>query len=458
MVASVSDSNDLGGAFAAVGLDPQLAGAISAASSLSQAIDQFSSSQVSAAAITQQSKAVVSPATTNTNANPRRFEPSSGVWEAVHYANDLISHQPKYKFLFKVSLVGFPSGDSDHFVTRCDKPKIQLNHTDVNYYNFRTKVLTSVTMGPMSMTFLDEIGDSVNYFFAEYMKQVSGQAQGYTGIDNGSSTSSSSKPYKSAASVGKAIIIQQIFGNGTADNKFTFKNPRIESFDFDELSMEDSTSGSTMSITFNYDALECSSGGGQPLYTWGATDIGAGGGSSNFANGGGETPQYDVVRGSFGSPMSGRSSVTRQRTSDMTGQFGAGGVPTALADLMGDYNTDGPFQQYAVGSSDSILDRGIQSTFDNIRSGFNMSYGGALEEGLNRAGGLANQLGLGSEFSDINGSLGGAREALSGVISEVAGPVAGVIDDARFVVRETISEVSSTVSSTVSNAVSSLFG
>ncbi len=375
--------SDLSNAFSQIGLDPSLAESVSASTSLSQAVDQFSSNQLHGSAADQIREALgtVLPPILRTPplSGGLRFTPAAREWESVHYANDLINRQPKFKFLFKVQFKGFPDqvGEAMHFVTRCDKPKVQLNHTDVNYYNFRSRVLTSVTFAPLSITFLDEIGDSVNHFFKSYLREVSGQGQGYTGIDGGNADSSSSIPYSNGSSAGREIIVQQIFGNGLADNKFIFKNPRIESFDFDELAMDDSTTGSTMTLSFHYDALECQTGNGRPAYTWGDTDISAGGGTSNFANGGADTSLNEsATTGSAGSINAGRSPVIFPRMSDVAdlGEF-----PTALADLVNNTPIGGPNQENAISSAASTLDRGIQDTFSQIKSGFNLKFSGNQE-------------------------------------------------------------------------------
>lgn len=377
--------SDLSNAFSQIGLDPSLADSVSASSSLSQAIDQFSSNQLSGSAAEQFREALgtVLPPILRTAplSGGLRFTPAAREWESVHYANDLINRQPKFKFLFKVQFKGFPDqvGEAMHFVTRCDKPKVQLNHTDVNYYNFRSRVLTSVTFAPLSITFLDEIGDSVNHFFKSYLREVSGQGQGYTGIDGGNADSSSTIPYATGSSAGREIIVQQIFGNGLADNKFIFKNPRIESFDFDELAMDDSTTGSTMTLSFHYDALECQTGNGRPAYTWGDTDISAGGGTSNFANAGADTVLTETVTtGSAGSINAGRSSVVLPRMSDVADSVR--GFPSAIADLVNSNPRPNQANQAdAISSAYSTLDRGIQDTFSQIKSGFNLKFSGSQE-------------------------------------------------------------------------------
>jgi hypothetical protein len=214
----------------------------------------------------------------------------TGSYESIHYADDLNKHYPKFKFLFKVKFVGFPGQDFEYYVHRCDKPKVRFNHTDVNYYNFRTRVLTSVIYEPLQLTFLDEVGNSVFNFFLAYLRQTSGTGQGNYGIDKGWGDASSSVPYANgyAYTNGQKIILEQIFvnpvSNGPQSNRFTFINPRIEMFDYDELSHEDSASGSNATITFSYDAIDAETQQDDTLYSWGITDLFRAGGTSGVPN------------------------------------------------------------------------------------------------------------------------------------------------------------------------------
>ena len=205
----------------------------------------------------------------------------SGEWDALSYAGDLNQHHPKFKFLFKVNFNGFPGGNFSYFVHRCDKPKVRFNHTEVNYYNFRTKVLTSTTFDPLTFTFLDEIGNTVNAFFVQYMAARSMQGAGKASI-NGGAEYSSTVPYKNGYSGdqpnGTTVQIQQVFANGLASNIFTLVNARIDALEFDELSMEQ-TAGSMMTCTVSYDAITCTTIGGgaeapgQLVNHWGNNDL-----------------------------------------------------------------------------------------------------------------------------------------------------------------------------------------
>lgn len=320
---------------------------------------------------------------------------ASGSWESVHYADDLNAHHPKFKFLFKVTFSGFIGGAShppfSAFVTRCDRPKVRLNHTDVNYYNFRTRVLTSVTYEPLSMSFLDEIGNSVNSFFVAYLAQRSGTGRGNYGIDKGFGDASSSLPYSRGYTeqLGQRIVLEQIFANGTMTNRFIFINPRIESFDFDELSMEDSNNGSLMNLTFSYDALECYTVYGSVEYTWGQTDLLRGGGTSGMSNGGQSSLWDNGGMGAMsvdgrninGSPRSTSPADVIynavKQGADMLVQ-----VPNSLSGLVGDGLTAiGGLAGGVISSAGDVISSVIEGTLGAIKDGSNMTTGANVANG-----------------------------------------------------------------------------
>lgn len=311
---------------------------------------------------------------------------TGGEWESVHYANDLNAHHPKFKFLFKVQFHGFPGGSFSYFVHRCDKPKVRFNHVDVNYYNFRTKVLTSTTFDPLTFTFLDEIGNTVNSFFALYTAQRSKQGNGLASIAGGEYFSSS-VPYENGFSAGRKIEIQQIFANGVATNIFTLINPRIDAFEFDDLNME-MTAGSMMTCTVSYDAISCETTGSETINSWGNTDLLRGGGTSGAANAGatsigeaGAVEPSSASGGGIGGDTSFLSPQAQNAFAVAAGAFAAANnVPPALADLIiptsisalnSSFNQPG-----VVGSSGDIISQGIQDTLSSIASGANLKFGG----------------------------------------------------------------------------------
>ena len=304
-----------------------------------------------------------------------------GEFESVHYADDLNNHHPKLKFLFKVQFNGFPGGNFSYFVHRCDKPKVRFNHTEVNFYSFRTKVLTSVGFDPLSFTFLDEIGNTVNSFFAQYVAARSNQGNGRASITGGGEYSSTI-PYDNGYSSGATVEIQQIFGNGLATNIFTLINARIDAFD--ELNMELSA-GSMMSCTVSYDAISCKTTGPNKINSWGQTDLYAGGGTSGQMNAGSSSTDVGTPASGTGGGIGGQKSfLTTQTDSAFKVAIGAltTQVPPALADLVTPQSIVAltKFNQPGViSSSGNILSQNIQNTIKSITSGDNLKFGGSGE-------------------------------------------------------------------------------
>lgn len=313
------------------------------------------------------------------------FGGASGEWQSTEYAYDLNRHHPKLKFLFKVGFYGFvPNVREFYFyVHRCDKPKVKVLHQDINYYNFRTRVPTGVLFEPLTMEFLDEIGNSVNEFFVAYMRERSGTGSGSWGINNGFGSATSLKPYtvNGGYGSGQKIILEQIFANGTKTNQFHFINPRIEAFDFNEVTMEESA-GSMMTIQFSYDALLCETVGHYENPTWGNTDLLRGGGTSGPGNGGasslGESGSYSPQSASglgIGSASS-NNSVYQGELLSTAGTVSQ--IPATLANLastgvqaISAYN-----HKDVIGSSQNTLSSSIQNTLQSIVSGSNLQFGG----------------------------------------------------------------------------------
>lgn len=334
------------------------------------------------------------------NPNPQglQFQGKSGEWTALHYADDLVAHHPKFKFIFKVKFEGFGTNDEFYYyVHRCDKPNITLEHQDVNYYNFRSRVLTKTIFQPISITFLDEIGNSVNDFFVKYLSKVSGQASGKWGIDSGFGNASSTIPYEKGYSTGKSIIIAQIFANGLYANEYKFINPRIENFQFDELNMEDNA-GSLVTLQFSYDSLACKTvngGQGDVNYTWGNTDILKGGGTSGLPNAGAtslnEGGVQQATSANGGSQLQG---LGLPKYSDDVATITAAGVaqlnslPSSLRDTVISPGAQelAMTEKITARSSETTLSRDVSDTLASIQAGSNFSTVTIMGDGVSSLG------------------------------------------------------------------------
>lgn len=231
--------------------------------------------------------------------------PFSGRWQSTRYASDLIQYAPKHRFMFKVDFkfddqyvdklqAGRDKNAFTFLVKMVDRPKVEFIYEDVNYYNFRTKVLKEIRHEPLTMSFIDDIGNNTTDFFNAYRKAYSpisrslfpnkldprmAQTQGmnfsYPKFDNTNDTASRGVLAGDAYNVLRSIIVRQIFAHGTRMCEYTFNNPRISRFDFDEVNHEIGE-GNGLTVQFDYDSLhvsEVENVNGTPAPQWGKTDI-----------------------------------------------------------------------------------------------------------------------------------------------------------------------------------------
>lgn len=231
--------------------------------------------------------------------------PFSGAWQSTKYAADLIQYAPKHRFMFKVDfrfnplyaekLMGGREKNAFTFLVKMvDRPKVEFVYEDVNYYNFRTKVLKEIRHDSLGMTFIDDIGNNTTDFFNAYRKAYSpisrnefatglnAKQAGETGmnysfplLENQQDTASRGFLLGNSINILDAIIVRQVFAHGTRMCEYTFHNPRISRFDFDEVNHE-TGDGNGLTVQFDYDALyvsEMRNTDGTPAPMWGKTDI-----------------------------------------------------------------------------------------------------------------------------------------------------------------------------------------
>lgn len=216
-------------------------------------------------------------------------------WQSSKYAADLVAFAPKHRFIFKVKFIFNPpyanhiNREFMYLVKDIDKPKVTFDYQDVNMYNFKTKVLTSITHEPLSMTFIDDIQNKVLDFFNAYRVAHSPVASltyeqkammENAGMDfyqpgsGGLSSASMGILADGQKNILSHIEVVQVYAHGTRQNVFIFTNPKIENFDFDNLSHEGGD-GNSMAVRFAYDALYVydTATVGTPSPAWGTSDI-----------------------------------------------------------------------------------------------------------------------------------------------------------------------------------------
>lgn len=230
------------------------------------------------------------------------FTPSSGDvqsgvserCEASPYAVDLIARAPKYKFLFVVQFIadeGYSElGGGDYgpldmafTVKKSTRPSAKFVTEDVNYYNFRTKVITKTEFEEMSMSFHDDTMNIATQFYTAYLRAMSPitgivpgaqthsdllEERGMDFMDNtlrsneiinaidGNTYAATHGPLASdSKQVFKEIRLYHLFDYGNRMTVYRFVNPRILSLSPDEVDMSVGNEGNELTITFAYDSV-----------------------------------------------------------------------------------------------------------------------------------------------------------------------------------------------------------
>lgn len=222
---------------------------------------------------------------------------NDGSWYATSYAHSLANSQfrPKMKFLFRVEFL-FKDGVLEQFgrtdwqrnftflIKAVDRPKVDFEYEEVNQYNFRTKVLKQIKHRELTMTFIDDVGNNVYEFF-RFMMMVHSPitrrsvfatqniADAHVAYSTGSGMEFSEglgdiNDFAHRGAIGtdignviQAIKVTQIFLNQTnqlddaaKQVSFFFINPRVVSFDLDDVNHEVSDPN-LFTMQFDYDFM-----------------------------------------------------------------------------------------------------------------------------------------------------------------------------------------------------------
>lgn len=318
-------------------------------------------------------------------------------WQSSKYASDLVAYAPKHRFIFKVKFIfnepysTMMNREFMYVVKDIDKPTVHWEYEDVNMYNFKTKVLRSIKHEPLNMSFHDDIQNKVLDFFNMYRLAYSPvSALNYnnkaimetSGMDfyqpgaGGASGASMGILANGQKNVLSHIEVVQVYAHGTRQNVFIFTNPKIEYFDFDNLSME-SSEGNSVAVSFAYDSLYIYDDltNGTPSPAWGAADI-----LGNKENGG---------RTQFGNQLMGGDAVGKRGGGGVMGGFSdALGKPiSAINSAFGFIGDVGKEMGNIVSSATSELTSLTKSTLASAMSGINQARAGMFPDNLNLAEG-----------------------------------------------------------------------
>lgn len=201
---------------------------------------------------------------------------------ASPYAVDLVQFAPKYKFLFIVQVTvkeQYLTALSENarqlaFVVKTStRPNVNIEHEEVNVYNFWTRVPKRVAYEPITMRFYDDNKGLAHQFYTSYLRYISpisrigGKESGYMSSkwleENGMNFNKYSE--KSSASLGALegdittvideIRLFHIYDYGKKMTAYHFHHPKILAMNLDDLDMADNGNGSEIELQFAYDAL-----------------------------------------------------------------------------------------------------------------------------------------------------------------------------------------------------------
>lgn len=345
---------------------------------------------------------------------------------ASPYAMDLISRAPKHKFMFVVSFIFNPGyslldsvgGEVAFVVKKSSRPNMKFQMEDVNYYNFRTKVVTRTEFEEMSMTFHDDMTNNSLLFYNAYrnaLAPITNMGVGQSGLlnpeENGMNFSqlfSNNNPINStnlptnyySASNGplygdqkevlRAVRLFHIYDAGRLMNVFEFQNPRISELTLDDVDMS-AGDGSEVGIKFGYDNVYI--------------DVGVAANSSKYTTSSTFLPGTD------------RSALYPLRYNSTAGAMDSAHKSMAVYGASGSSSACGT--NTTSNSPDSLISGGgiggaLSSATSTVTSALSGSVSGALS-GLESA---------------MSGALSGFDSAVSGVTTDVASAASSLASNA----------------------------
>lgn len=207
---------------------------------------------------------------------------------AVPYARALIRFAPKYKFLYIVQFTFKPeyadlseyANNMAFVVKTCGRPNVNIEHEEVNMYNFHTKIAKRVSYEPITMRFIDDQKGMAHYFLSTYIRAISpitrspstiidtdivdyrqfednglGRVSSDGKVSDAFASSSMTKLNGNVTSIFNEIRIFHMYDNAKRMVAYSYANPKITSINFDELDMAENGNGNEIEMQFAYDRL-----------------------------------------------------------------------------------------------------------------------------------------------------------------------------------------------------------
>lgn len=222
--------------------------------------------------LSQLVKGIFVPRGGSANSNTVVCEPSP-------FARDLIAYAPKHKFMFVVEFVFTQPHQAEYaelnfafVIKRTTRPTISFDYDEVNFYNYRSKVLKRMEYEQMSMTFYDDMQDNALAFYNNYLRAISPVSRIETVgngknklfeeagmvFDDGINSAGTRNVDRGNPAIKNIIDYVQLFHiaeGGKYVDVYRFDDPKILRLNLDELDMTDTGQGTEVSIDFSYGAM-----------------------------------------------------------------------------------------------------------------------------------------------------------------------------------------------------------
>lgn len=244
----------------------------------------------------------------STDAKTAARQAQIGIWDPSKYAATIASSaggfQPKNKFLFKVKFEIYeevkqaiaqldPSiakiiEDLTFTVKAIDLPSVEFEYQTVNMYNFRTRVLKSISYKDLDISFYDDVSNNSLNFVKLYMmvlmpisrtlytagfnlsQNAMAFSQNYTAPDTAYRGALPLDISASRHDIISSMTIEQYYFKPRPEkaspmdaikmNTFVFTNPKITNMDTGELDHERGSDASVVSATFNFESIYIKTG------------------------------------------------------------------------------------------------------------------------------------------------------------------------------------------------------
>lgn len=184
-----------------------------------------------------------------------------------YYAFDIVNFYPKAKYTYLVHFTFYqeyqPSlTDSFTFlVKKFDKPKITINHEEINFYNFKSHIPKNISYSPISLDIHDDIKNETLNFLVGYLRRVSpifnhdnSKLFETNGLDFSNSTASYSlATQQNNINIIESIKVYHLYNANRTMDIHIFNNPKIQEINLGDFDMADGANGSNITLEFVYD-------------------------------------------------------------------------------------------------------------------------------------------------------------------------------------------------------------